>query len=873
MATPEPDARPRWSTLLLLVRPLPLLLLVAAFLAPPGAAHRLTPERRTEALVLELARLGLESDARDVHWLDEPRGALASRRERSRVLLRARHAGEAWDVYLARARLSPEGALLGLEAVFDLTRTSAVSENLLGARGEHAAWAIGDGQRTYRIELADLRGEPPEASGDWTPLARLQRAITSLQRTGQAAGVGRRSFKLDPAARNVEISLEADQTVVLADDNRIAIPWDASHSIEGQRFVREEERGIARPGSLVTWAVDRVRDLSWFGDDRMQLTKAIAYAALDRIDRALGTIRSPEAADSATEGLGDAAGPVVPTDPETGWPPTAIPPPIEPPLADEGKWFLLDKDPFVRTSAAVPAPLVTTYLRADGARPDSRVYIVMWDPRLVELDMVPGTEEPQSATGETGDGMIPRRPELLGRVVAAFNGAFQATHGDFGMMVGRRVIVPPKPYAATIARLEGGVTGFGTWPRDLTILGEFVSFRQNLTPLVAGGKLNPYGREWWGGVPHDWEDETHTVRSGLCLTREGFVAYFYGTKIDHVHLGRAMISTRCEYGVHLDMNQGHTGIELYRADEARSLPPLSDKLDGHWQAEGDVVNMPGWRFRGRRLLRNMQLMHFPRYIRRGARDYFYLMLRPLLPRPPLTIGAREPGEGVWSLKDLPQHGFPSALATTAVRPDAARPEAKVRVLEVDPALLRAARREDAGTDVVLAVEPPGSAEVGGLRLWLGGERAAIAEAPPAASSLAMARGLGDPSGPVVAAVGVDVDGKIVYAEVVTAADPARDGAVLAAVLADAGCTARLFLAAPLAVALGGTRDLSYHPVRLSPRAIRLVRGPTPGARRLFPETPILPAQEWMPLQRQTRWFPKEPEPGASASSEAPPAAP
>jgi hypothetical protein len=285
------------------------------------------------------------------------------------------------------------------------------------------------------------------------------------------------------------------------------------------------------------------------------------------------------------------------------------------------------------------------------------VYVVEWDPRQVELAMVPGTEEPQSATGEVGNGMLPRDPRVLSRLVAAFNGGFQSTHGDFGMMVDRRVLVPPKPYAATIARLRDGSLGFGTWPYELATPTEFVSFRQNLTPLVGDGVFNPFGREWWGGVPHDWEDETHTVRSGLCLTRENFVAYFYATQIDHVRLGRAMLAARCDYGLHLDMNQGHTGLELYKVDRSEKLPPIAGRLDPHWQAEGDVNDMPGWRFRGRRLVRNMQLMHFPRYIRRGARDYFYLALRPVLPGAPLSTASQEAGEGTWTIRDL-AGGFP-----------------------------------------------------------------------------------------------------------------------------------------------------------------------------------------------------------------------
>jgi hypothetical protein len=528
-------------------------------------------------------------------------------------------------------------------------------------------------------------------------------------------------------------------------------------------------------------------------------------------------------------------------------------------------WSKLDRDPFVRTTAAVPTPLVTTYLRADGARPDSRAVVVEWDPRQVELDMVPGTEEPQSATGEPGTGTIPRRPEIMERLLGAFNGGFQSTHGDFGMMVERAVLVPPKPYAATIARLDDTTTGFGTWPKEPEVQSDIASFRQNLTPLVADGKLNPYGREWWGGVPHDWEDETHTVRSGLCLTRDGFIAYFYGTQIDHVHLGRVMLTARCDYGVHLDMNQGHTGLELYKVGKAGELPPISDKLDGHWQTEGDVSGMPGYRFRGRRLVRNLQLMHFPRFIRRGARDYFYLMLRPLLPGPPLAVGAADPGEGVWTVAGLPQLGWPHALATTSVRPDPSRPETKVRVLSIDPTLLRPETDADPAR-VVLSIEP--TTTDGSLHLDFGTSEASIGAGAPKPSAVRIASGDAEEAAPVAAAVCIDEWDKLVYAEVATAPDPARDARVLALVLDAAHCKKRFFLRAPLRIALGTIRDLSDHPTHPTSAAIRLVRSPAPGARRLFPETPILPPQIWQPLQRQTRWFPKDPEPAAPPSASA-----
>ncbi|HVU05363.1 MAG TPA: hypothetical protein VHE30_26630 [Polyangiaceae bacterium] len=789
-------------------------------------------------------------------------------------MARARKGDEPWDVYLLFARTTPEGRLLSVEETHDLTRTSAASETSLVSGRAHAAWAIGDGSRYYRVELADLGGESLPPGEEWTRLSRFQRAVTNLQHTGQLAGVGRRSFKLDPAATKLALALAEDGLHIAADDHTIVVPWSRAAPLQGGRFLREDEREIARPGNLVTWAVDRARDLSWFGDERMQYTKAIAYSLLDRVDRLATRLGGASAAREkpAAEDLGElgAAAPET-TDPEIGFPPPPIPPLVSPGFPDEGVWFSLDKDPFVHGNPGVPVPLVTTYVRGDGARPDTRVVVVAWDPRQVEMDAVPGTEEPQSATGETGTGMIPRRPEVMKRLLGAFNGAFQSTHGDYGMQVDGSLIVPPKPYAATIARLSDGAVGFGTWPYDLDVPKDLVSFRQNLTPLVMDGVFNPYGRQWWGGVPHDWEDETHTVRSGLCLTKEGFVLYFYGTKIDHEHLGRTMLAARCVYGVHLDMNQGHTGLELYRVFEKGALPPL-EKLDGHFQTEGDVLDMPGYRFRGRRLVRNLQLMHFPRYIRRGARDYFYLLLRPVLPGAPLVPDAAPGAEGAWTTSGLPQRGFPHALATTSLRPDAARPETKVRVLKLDPSVLRAAKAGDATEPLLVVGERRDGRSATGtdVALYVDTRRAVIAKDAPSSSAVRVLAGMTEPRGPVASAFCVDDDGMLLFAEVATAADPPRDGALLAALLARASCRASLYLPSEPIVAIGGARDLSGHPVAVPDAAVRLFRDTTPRARRIFPETPVLPPARWMPLQRQTRIFPKEPEPSPSGSADSPP---
>jgi hypothetical protein len=63
------------------------------------------------------------------------------------------------------------------------------------------------------------------------------------------------------------------------------------------------------------------------------------------------------------------------------------------------------------------------------------------------------------------------------------------------------------------------------------------------------------------------------------MTEEKFVAYFYGASTDDVNLAEAMQRARCTYGIHLDMNAGHTGssstARARRARSARSAAPSS----------------------------------------------------------------------------------------------------------------------------------------------------------------------------------------------------------------------------------------------------------------------------------------------------------
>lgn len=817
------------------------------------AAHDLT-----QRLAIEF---NLSASPSDVHWFGPASSAIHPLRTQSAWLLAQPPNGHD-DVYLVRARRSPEGALLEVESIHNLTRTSAVSEQRLTVRGPWAAWTTGDATHTYRVHWADASQSPLEHADPLTTGQRWQWRLTWLQQTGSLNGVLERHFKLIPPAKTLELEFDDSALLLTTERGAAEVASELHQMRRGGHLIHEQTAPLPLPGDWVTWSVDRVRALPWFGDENMQRLKAVAYHAWDWLERHFPFISgTPDAvitspldtpgtlSDTPPTASVNAPSPDVPQT-RKGWPPTPLRPLLSPPLPEEGQWRTFEDDPFVRSLEGFGSPLASTFLRADPNRPLTRVLITAWDPALVDLHMVSGTDEPVSATGETGSGLIPRDARTMTRLVAAFNGGFQGHHGDFGMLAEGTLYVPPKPYAATVARLRDGSIGFGTWPESGDIPDMVTSFRQNLTPLVAEKRYNPYHRSWWGGVPSGWEDTTRTVRSGLCLTESGLVAYFYASKAGPKELGQAMLATGCSYGLHLDMNQGHTGLELYHVAPAAQLPPLAMPLDSVWQTQDSVPESPELRFRGRRLFKSMQLMNFPRYIQRQTRDFFYLTLRETLPGPDLS-GADAPAKP-WQVATLPQQGFPPAMATNSMRPDSERPATVVQLWQVDARWVDANAPETSESPLACFETPnPAQKEPRETALWLGSGRFGIGKPP--GQNRRLLRGTRQPLARARAAVGLRRDGQVlVYAEIVTGAPDPADAETLAQALRASGASLKLYLENPWHVALAG-RDLSGHPTTLnSAQKQCLFRSETPAFRVLFKETPIVKREHWKPLQEPGR---------------------
>lgn len=853
---------------------------------------RVDPEgdRRT-ALAHALAPRGITAAPEDIEWLDRPRSPLGGS---ARAIVRGSPArGEPSDIFVVETRLTPEGVLLSVGSAFNLTETSSADEAKPVILGQRIAYVARPtlAEVAPTVHVIDLGGHPDKATSGWTRMERAQAALSNVQQTGQARGVEKRTFAIDPeekkaepgaegkveGVRDVQVSLAPSSLTIRSGGRTAVLALDQPGEVPA--WIRTESAEPARPGNLTTWAVDRVRHE--VGDDAMQTVKAVAFTALDFVLRNKESVTGDTGAEGIAKDLGatdNSLEPPVrsmPVDPEIGWPPAPLEPWVVPALGGEGQWNSLDKDPYVRKNEGLPSAFLTTYIRTDKTRKATRVYIALWDPRQVELHMMAGTVEPKGATGEAGPGLIPRTPEVMKRVVAASNAGFQALHGEFGMMADGVVYLPPKPYAATVAVLRDGTTGFGTWPEDTSIPEHVLSYRQNMTVMVQDEKFNPYNRTWWGGTPPGWADKTHTVRTGICMTKERFVAYFYGADLSPDALAQAMIQARCAYGLALDMNAGHSGLEFYKVAPADELEPVKG-LQYDWQHEGEVPGLHGWKFRARRFIRGMGLMNFPRYIKRENRDYFYMTLRHVLPGPALTPVVQKPalaGEGEWRLKGLPQHGFPYALALAEIRPDAARADLKLRVLQMDPRMLSAGSADKKAGKTVAVLDAGDKPAAESQSLWHSAGAFSIGKEPPVPEAVRLAAGDAPPAAgaPAAAAVGVSDDGGMLfYVEMVN--PPATlgpgDGKLLGEHLKKLGCSSRLLLAKPIPLALGGDSDWAGNPIHppTGPGAVRLLRAEGAGAKRVFESTPVVPFDTWYPLQQKRIRYFKRPQPAADEAN-------
>jgi hypothetical protein len=443
-----------------------------------------------QSLTLQLQREGLTVEQpANIVWLTTAPNWLGVRS----ALVSAHRERELHDIYYLDARVSGS-SVIDVYSLTNNTRTSSADETLLVGARAFAAYAAKVGDAYDAVVLVDTRGEAPELTRSWPWYAKLQNAITNYQDTGRGRAFGMRRYRL--AAPASALSLQPAHGLLHAsvDGQPLVISPFRDGPALGAELAKFERANKGQPGTI-TWVVDTVRRVPAIGRAPIEWLEHTVFGVTDRITRAYHEFVKTDTAAEVKQALSgshlpgasaptpvvepivnaehagvvvaDTLAPELPEVPENiGWPPAALTPvlPVSQAtdkVAGEGAWLPVENDAFVASNANGPPLFYQTFIRVDPKRVYTRVYVTMWDPRQVQLGMVMGTKEPESATGETGNGMIPRDAYVMSHLVGAFNGGFQAMHGEFGMMAGKRVYLPPKPFAATVAVFEDGTTGMG----------------------------------------------------------------------------------------------------------------------------------------------------------------------------------------------------------------------------------------------------------------------------------------------------------------------------------------------------------------------------------------------------------------------------
>lgn len=626
-------------------------LVIAAGLAAAALRCGSTvPRERTFESVLEATREATGIEATTAAW-EPSRGRLADLVSGRPLLLSGRQEGASeHDVFRVFVRVAPDGAPLEVGRHYNLTHTALADERALLVRGPLAAYGTVAFEHVQSLTVLDGRGVYGAGQGDtWAERAlhRLELGVQSLLEVGTLRGFGRTdiefehppselSFELSPSELRVAVG-EHEWTLASGEQGLALVspggkdPSGEGPSGEGERLVVLPRHSPPKP--VFHWLADAGRNV--LGPGAIGWLEGRVFVALDHLRRfrygLAGASDEPgelAAADAAThpasESLVEQAGA------ETGdptWPPARLPSTWKNPRPGEGEWQAVDLPFLRRTPGAEDAPpyFYRTFVRPDRERPYAEVVLVAMDMRRLELGMEAGYEDPRPSAGPPGTGHVPEDPESYRRIVATFNGAFKTTHGDYGMVVNRRVLVPPVPGAATVRVDANGAVGLGTWPAPPPdaagttppLAPDVVSLRQNLDPLIEGDRLNPAGRKVWGSQLYG--QGVAAERSALCVTRAGHLVYAWSEEASGETLGEALRQAGCDYGIHLDMNPGHCAFVFTNIRDFQRVEADTQVLD------------PRMRINPKR------------YIRWSPKDFFYVSLRDPLPKTPGISWSPAPG--------------------------------------------------------------------------------------------------------------------------------------------------------------------------------------------------------------------------------------
>ncbi|NUP11723.1 MAG: hypothetical protein HOW73_37225 [Polyangiaceae bacterium] len=256
----------------------------------------------------------------------------------------------------------------------------------------------------------------------------------------------------------------------------------------------------------------------------------------------------------------------------------------------DGEWVPM-VDP---RQADEPPPMWKTLLHPDKKRGWALVAVVAMDLRQIRLHLVAGTMEPMTqlkdAKAHKRTGVIPDAD--VATALAAFNGGFKTTHGNYGMKAEGTLFVEPRGRACTVAAYDGDVLKIGSWEALENTRDDMVWFRQAPMCMYEDGTMHKgllaEENTLWGST---LDKDTVIRRSAIGLSQDQKTLY---VGISEATTATAIAKAMNHAGAHnvaqLDVNWSYpkfVTVEPKNGDAAN--PTVKAIVDGFEYTEDDYV--------------------------------------------------------------------------------------------------------------------------------------------------------------------------------------------------------------------------------------------------------------------------------------------
>ncbi len=237
------------------------------------------------------------------------------------------------------------------------------------------------------------------------------------------------------------------------------------------------------------------------------------------------------------------------------------------------------------------APLYKTLLHPDKKRGWAHVAIVAVDLRQVRLHLVAGMHEPMTKLAEAKEhkrtGVIAETD--LARTLAAFNGGFKTTHGNFGMKAEGVLWVEPRGNACTVAMYDKDAIKIRAWEEIESTKGEMAWFRQTPACMFENGVMHKgltvEQNTMWGAT---LDKDTVIRRSAIGIDESGSVLFVgISEATTATAIAKAMNHAGAFHVAQLDVNWSYPKFVTVEPDgKVKAI------IDGFEYTDEDYVKKP-----------------------------------------------------------------------------------------------------------------------------------------------------------------------------------------------------------------------------------------------------------------------------------------